>query len=324
MSHNKTEFYPFYDPCLKGKGKVMGYDSKVGISVAVGLFFNMLLYLSIPDKAVYFEQNCWFIGVIISTSMLALYIATDVFRRNLVVFNAFEGSARISQEIVTRWLSNKHYWLFGLSLGTIITTVMHLLGIPGDLHGSALALALMYVGYFLAGLAAGMGVWGIFSIIVLYLKFAPNLPHALDPDNPDGSGGIKPLGDALWFFAALILAVGILVSIYMFGVSWENMHRGYAQMLFVFWTAFPYLVAISVVLIPGLAFRRQVTAFKHYKEEQLNQEKARIYAKFKDFELADDEAIITSKKALGERLSAVQEQMKKLRKMRNSHIDGGD
>ena len=82
-----------------------------------------------------------------------------------------------------------------------------------------------YFGFFLAGFASGMGLLAITAVIVLYLKFAPSLQYTLDPNDPDGSGGIKKLGDSLWFFSGLIGAVGVLVSIHMFGVSWTFTSR---------------------------------------------------------------------------------------------------
>ena len=86
-------------------------------------------------------------------------------------------------------------------------------------------------------------------MIVLYLKFAPSLQYTLDPSDPDGYGGIKKLGDSLWFFGGLIGVMGILVSIHMFGVSWTFMHKQYVQFIFLFWVSLPYILAVSIVLI---------------------------------------------------------------------------
>ena len=101
------------------------------------------------------------------------------------------------------------YLLVGLGLATANVTVSHLLGIPADFYATVFSLVIIYLGVFLSGFAAGMGLHGIISIIVLYLRFAPNLRHSLNPNDPDGSGGIKKLGDALWFFGMLIGAVAI-------------------------------------------------------------------------------------------------------------------
>ena len=174
----------------------------------------------------------------------------------------------------------------------------------------------------MAGFSAGMGVWAITAVIVLYLKFAPNLQHSLDPNNPDGNGGIKKLGDSLWFFAILTFVLGVLISIYMFGVQWEFMYKGYVRLLFFVWLALPYLIAISIVLVPGLAVRRQVNQYKSYKIGQLKQQKAQFYTSYKEFQEGDDNEIIATKKELNEKLNHIQEQMDKLKKMRDSHIDG--
>tara|TARA_B110000444_G_scaffold206035_1_gene199428 strand:+ start:549 stop:1106 length:558 start_codon:yes stop_codon:yes gene_type:complete len=181
---------------------------------------------------------------------------------------------------------------------------------------------MIYLGTFLAGFASGMGLLAITAVIVLYLKFAPSLQYTLDPNNPDGNGGIKKLGDSLWFFGGLIGAVGILVSIYMFGVSWTYMQKPYMQLVFLFWVSLPYILAVSIVLIPGLAVRRQVSYFKSYKSDQLKKEKLKLYSDYKQFEPKEDEDIILEKKELGEELERIQNELETLKKMRNSHIDG--
>jgi len=157
---------------------------------------------------------------------------------------------------------------------------------------------------------------------VQYLRFAPNFRHSLNPNDPDGSGGIRKLGDALWFFGMLIGAVAVLVSIYMFGVQWAFVYKPYVQVIFLAWLAFPYIVAISVVLIPGLTVRRQVSYYKKDMENTLKKEGAKIYASYKRFDEKRDEIIITEKKELNKELDRIQDDLKKLKDMRNSHIDG--
>ena len=141
-------------------------------------------------------------------------------------------------------------------------------------------------------------------------------------NDPDGNGGIKKLGDSLWFFGGLIGAVGVLVSIYMFGISWVFMHKRYVQFIFLFWISLPYVLAVSIVLIPGLAVRRQVSYFKSYKSGQLKHEEMKLYSSYKQFESKEDEEIIAEKKELGEKLERIQSELESLKKMRNSHIDG--
>ena len=167
-----------------------------------------------------------------------------------------------------------------------------------------------------------MGLLAITAVIVLYLKFALTLQYILDPNDPDGNGGIKKLGDSLWFFGGLIGAVGVLVSIYMFGISWVFMHKRYVQFIFLFWVSLPYVLAVSIVLIPGLAVRRQVSYFKSYKSGQLKHEEMKLYSSYKQFESKEDEEIIAEKKQLGEKLERIQSELESLKKMRNSHIDG--
>lgn len=322
MNNETSQFYPFYDP-YRG-GDTLGYPAKISISLGCGAFYLLLQYYALPDKMVFFRQYCWILGVIIMTAIMTVYIATDVFRRSLVTMNEFEGDDHISREIISTWLGNKRFLIAGVGFATINTSVAHLLGVPVELHATPLALAMVYVGFFMAGFTSGIGMVAIFTVILLYLKFTPNLQHSLDPENPDGFGGIKKLGDSLWYFAMLVAAVGVLVSIYLLGVQWAYVSKGYVRAILIFWVALPYIVAISVVLIPGLAVRRQISYYKSYTANQLRQEKARLYSSFKQFEEKEDDEIIAEKKELNERLNRIQTQMEKLREMRTSHIDGKD
>lgn len=322
MTPKATEFYPFFDP--KRDSGSLSYNAKSAISLAIGGIYLIAQYLAMPDKLVFFSQYCWVLGAIISTSTMALYIATDVFRVSLKTVNNLECSNQTSSYIVRHWLSDRHLGLAGLSFASVSTGIVHLLGIPSEFYSTPLSLCLIYLGTFVAGFTAGLGVLAAVAVIALYLKLAPSLQHTLDLNDPDGNGGIKKLGDSLWFFAMLIGAVGLLVSIYMFGVEWQFMNLAYVRSIFLFWISLPYLVAISVVLIPGLIVRRHVDHYKTSREAQLKQTKAELYSSFKVFKNTDNESIITNKRELSEKLSKVNDQMEKLRKMRNSHIDSRD
>lgn len=316
----KPDFYPFYDPYINSGA--LGYGSKLGISLGMGAVYALLHYSVLTDKIIFFTENCWILALIISTACFALYVATDVFRHNLHTIREIEGSQAESLKIVDEWMNDKWLLLAGFAFATANTTVGHLLGVPVVFFESTSALTMAYFGYFLAGFACGMGLLAITSVIVLYLKFAPSLQHSLDPNDPDGNGGIKKLGDSLWYFGGLIGAVGLLVSIHMFGVSWTAMNEQYAQYIFLFWISLPFVLAVSVVLIPGLAVRRQVSYYKQYKENQLKEEKMRLYSNYKQFESKEDEEIISEKRELGNKLEKIQSDLEKLKKMRNSPIDG--
>ncbi len=328
MNRKQIDFYPFYDPYRQGD--TLSYSSKAGISLGIGAVYLLFQYYSLQDKTIFFTQYCWILGVIISTATMALYLATDVFRRSLSVMREIETSQdevldrEVSLNVISEWATNTRYLLAGFGFAAANTTIAHLLGVPMEFHESIFSLFMMYAGFFLAGFSCGMGMLGILIVIVLYLKFAPTLQDSLDPNNPDGTGGIKKLGDSLWVFGGLIGAIAILVAIYLFGVSWVYAYKGYVQVIFIFWIALPFIVAISVVLIPGLAVRSQVTSYKQSKSKQLKQEKSKIYSDYKSFGVNEDEVIIAEKKQLSEKLTKIQDELDNIRAMRNSHIDGKD
>jgi MFS family permease len=319
MEMKSTVFYPFFDPYRNGN--MLSMSAKVGISLVFGIGYILAQYLALPEKAVFFDQSIWALGAIISTSVMALYAATMAFRKSLDTINRIEGTGRLSQGIVEVWMQDGRFLMAGAGFATLNISVGYLLGVPTAFHSSVPAFAMIYVGFFLSGFFAGMGLLSIISVIVLHLRFAPHIQHALNPDNPDGSGGIGALGDTLWFFASLIGVVGVLVSIFLVNVEWSYMYKGYAQVLFVLWLGLPYTLAISIVLVPGLAVRRQVKDYKSFRKKQLKAEESRLFDSFKEFEEAPDEEIIATKREINERLENIQTQMDRLRKMRNSHID---
>ena len=296
--------------------------AKVGIALSFGLSYIFLQFAVMPDKAEYFQQSLWILGAIISTSIMAIYAATMAFRKILLTIGRLEGTQRICEDTIATWLTDSKLLMAGVAFGTLNTLMGHLLGVPLTFQDSVPTFVVMYIGFFMSGFFAGMGLQAIFAVLALHLKFAPNLQHSLDPDNPDGSGGIGTIGDSLWFFALLIGAVGVLVSIYLVNVRWSFMYKEYVQLIYMFWISFPYVMAVSIVLIPGLAVRKQVSGFKDFRAQQLKQEQAKLYSSYKEFADGDDDEIISSKKELEERMENIENQMQKLRDMRNSHIDG--
>ncbi|MFM1897587.1 MAG: hypothetical protein RLZZ385_2661 [Pseudomonadota bacterium] len=316
---SSVSFTPFYDRV--GADRVMGYPVKIAVSLGAGLLYTVLQYISLPDKMAFGRQYCWILGVIISTALLALYLATDLFRNNLALVEKLEGKHRITSNVMENWLTDRGYLWSAILFACVNTAVGYGLGVPQDFYSSTFSLVMIYSGFWMAGFACGMGVYGILGIMVLYLKLSPCLYYALDPMNPDGAGGIKRLGDALWIFGMLAGTVGLLVSIYMLGVQWSRAHLEWARFLLMSWVALPYLVAISMVLIPGLAVRRNVQSFKQAKATELRNEHNRIYSALKQFKEKGDLEIISENRELTQRLNHIQQQLQRLRDMRDSHID---
>lgn len=319
MNKPEFRFYPIFDPYRNGRP--MGWGEKVVLSLGLGVIYAVLQYVNLDDKAVYFQQYCWILSIIISASMLALYVATAIFRDSLEVLGQTAEGSRTIQSVLRHLTTNRAYLASGLVFAGLTTVVSSILGIPEDFASAAVPLFAIYLGCFMTGFTSGMGLWGIYSVIALYLRFAPNLQHTLNPDNPDGNGGIKRLGDSLWYFATLLAAVGVLVACYMFSAEWTNLESQFARSLFLTWLAMPFVLAVSVVLIPGLAVRRQVDRFKEYRREQLKRERASVYSSYKEFAAGDDDEIIAKKKQLEEKLEEIQGQMERLQRMRTSPID---
>lgn len=321
-SNEPIEFSPFYDPRDRDASLTVG--GKVFVSVAAGGLYVMTQYLMMSDKGAFFEQYCWILGVIISTCLMSLYVATDIFRSNLHTIDSMQGNDRLTRRVIGDWLTDSRFIIAGLFFGMCNTVVAHALGIPGDLHAYPLSLSVMYIGYFFAGFTAGMGMLAIFAVIALYLNLAPELDHSLDSDRVDATTALKQLNNSLLFFATLISLVGVLVSMYMFAVDWQLMHLASARMVFLFWISLPYVVAISVVLLPNLAVSRQVSYYKNYRINQLKQEKSKLHLSLKKFEVSDDESIIQRQRDIGEKLNTLNTKIAKLKKLRSYHNDSSE
>jgi hypothetical protein len=316
------EFSPFYDPC-DGSGPLT-VCGKLFVSLSLGGFYILMQYLAIADKAAFFSQYCWILGIIISTCLMSLYVSTDIFRSNIEAINTMQNNDQLTRHVTEVWLTNERFLLAGLVWGTSNTLVAHFLGIPGELHSSILSLFVMYLGYFFAGFTAGMGILAMIAVIALYLKLAPELDHFLDSDRVDATKSLKKLSDALWFFAALISIVGVLVSMYMLAVDWQLMHLASTRVIFLLWISQPYVVAVSIVLIPGLVVRRQVSHYKTYRTSQLKQERSKLHMSLKTFEASDDESIIQRQKDLTEKLNTNNTKMGKLKNLRGHHLDSSE
>lgn len=319
-STDRIELSPFFDPLRDGRAS--GWMMKTGIALGLGGCYVLLQYVALPDKEVFTRDYCWVLGLLISATTAALFGITHLLRRMLGTIFELEIDFTAIRGVMSGWLTDRNYLLCGIGFGVLALTVATLLGLPLDLRFTWFSLGAIYCGITLAGFAAGMGLLEVVAIIVLYLRLAPALPHSLNPGDPDGTGGIRPLGDTLWYIAGMIAVVGVLLSSYMLSVDWANLTNEFVQLVFLSWLSLPYILAISVVLIPGLAVRRHISYFKFYKEQQLKQEKARLYAAYRKFADSDDAAIISEKKELSAKMNAIQRELEDLKNMRNSHIDG--
>lgn len=314
------QYNPFFDPIRNGKQ--LSWFARFGIAIGLGAIYSLLQLLTLQDKAVYLGQYCWVLSIIIASSLAALYVATFVFRQSLQVLVKFEAGTGTTQQVISNVLTDRSFLITSLVFATATTAVTHIIGVPVDLHVSSLALIVSYLGYFTAGFCSGLGLWAIFGVISLYLRFAPNLQYSLDPKNPDGNGGIKLLGESLWFFALLIAVIGLLIAGYMFSVDWTNLQSSLARALFLIWLALPFTCAISVVMIPGMAVRRQVDQFRERRLVELKRERASVHAAFKEFDPEGDDEIISGKRELNDRLREIQREMDGLENMRTSPLDG--
>lgn len=319
---SEPTFQPFFDP-LRG-GRVLTAWQKGLISLAPGLSFALLHYATLSDRSLFFEQYGWLLALLISVSACALYAAVAILRQSLLTIRRLSDGESMTERLRSEWLGDGYLLLSGILIAIANVALVNLFGAPPALLAGPLAAAVLYAGYALVGFVAGVALWVTLAIIVLYLRFAVSLRHTLNPEDETELGDFARLAEGLWRFALLVASVGVLISIYLLNVDWTSLHRELSQTLFLIWLALPYLLAITVVMVPGMALRRQLGEIKAFRAEQLRLEKAQLLASYKRFEDAADDEIISRKREIKARLNQTQRQIDKLSQLRLSrmHLPG--
>lgn len=316
---SEPTFQPFFDPLRDGR--TLTTAQKGLISLAPGLAFGLLHFATLSDRSLFFTQSGWLHALLISASACALYAAVAILRQSLLTMRRLSGGAAMTGQLHSDWLGDRYLLMSGILIAVANVSLVRMFGIPPALLADFPAAAVLYLGYGLVGFVAGVALWVTLAIIVLYLRFAVSLRHTLNPEDETALRDFADLAEALWRFALLVASVGVLISAYLLNVDWTSLHRDTTQILFLVWLSLPYLLAITVVMIPGMALRRQLTEIKAFHAEQLRVEKARLYASYKKFDDAADEEIISRKREIKVRLNHIQRQIDRLGQLRLSRMD---
>ena len=263
------QFSPFYERLsARFPGYIFG---RAVISLFLGSAFLAVQYASIGSGI--FKDWSWFLGVLISTVMLCLYIATATLHALLSRMALYSAHGnRAYHDRLKDALSDRNFVIAGAFFGALNCVLGYCFGLPYS-HGSAIASILL--GYFLVGFVGGMGVLGIYGVFVAISVFSRELKPALDFTSPDNCGGTRFIGDALVVFSSVTLIAGVMISIYIIETHWSGDHGQGIVALRYFWIVFPYIMSLIILLAPAIPLH---LALRRYKLEQEDAFRSRLAA----------------------------------------------
>ena len=188
------------------------------ISVLLGLAFLLAQYASVGNRT--FADWSWFLGLLIGTMMLCLYVATFTLHALLSRMATYsEHGSRACHDCLKHTLSDRNFVVAGASFGVLNCVLGYSFGLP---YTNAPAVVSILLGYFLVGFVGGMGVLGIYGVFVAISAFSRDLKSALDITSPDNCGGTQFIGEALVVFSSVTLIAGVMISIYIVGTHWSG------------------------------------------------------------------------------------------------------
>ncbi len=276
--------YPFYDK-LAERLYIPSFLGKLALSIFLGLFFLGLRYSSVMHSgnvAQYLLGDwSWFLALLITTVMLSLYYATHVFR-NMIS----EVLRRIPEDIMAEYIlvpitylfSDRWFIICGVIFGIVNCCLGLAFGLP-DYKGGACGLpdnvwfadsALLF-GFFLAGFVNGLAVFGILIVLKSMKGFSNKIESFIDFTFPDRCGGTAFLGTALTVFSSVTLIAGVMISVYILNIPWENRDKDWVIVLESLWIALPYVMAFVVLMIPALRINKILRSYKIRSEGALQE-----------------------------------------------------
>ncbi len=304
----QLNFHPFFERI--GTSSEHSFTGKVVFSVLIG--FNYLIIHSIAIGHDVFKNWGWLLSVLITVTMLSLYLATHTLRRLLAEINArvdTKTSMSLSR-IIKRALNNKQFVGWGIFFGLLNCCMGGLFGLP-EQYVSLFQKAVIYSGFFIAGFVCGLAVLGIYGVSLLIGTFAYKAKHLFDFRFPDGCGGTLFLGEAIATFSLVTFTVGVLITVYIFKTPWEEKYNNGVLLLKYVWIAFPYIMALVTLLAPAIPISTQLKKYKQEKDFEFQDKLTAIRDKIESSAINTDDL-----KLLRAEYSYQLEERERLHKMR--------
>jgi hypothetical protein len=258
---NDMEFPPFYERWLP---RMWGVTSRIGISVALGLFVLGLRWSAVGIGV--FRDSSWLLALLIVIAMLCLYVATHTLRQLLRDIQVRWPSPQSSNPALTKDdLPDRNFVIAGIAFGLVNCAFGLVFGLPA-VGWSAVTLL---VGFFVAGFVCGMAVFGIVGASVLIGRSASDAGRFLDFTAPDGCGGTSFVGGALTVFGSVTLLVGVMISLYILRADWTHSGTWLVDVLKIAWIVFPYVMSLFVVIASAASINGELRKYKSDEELKL-------------------------------------------------------
>jgi hypothetical protein len=270
------QFLPFYERLTAGiPGNIF---SRAFISLLLGLVFLAAQYASIGNMVFY--DWSWFLGLLITTMMLCLYIATytlhELLSRMAIYLSPDNQAYRVCLKDT---LSDRNFVVAGSIFGALNSVIGYCFGLP---YSDGPAIISILFGYFLVGFVGGMAVLGIYGVFVAVRVFSRELKPSLDFTSPDNCGGTLFVGEALVVFGAVTLIAGVMISIYILKTNWADHHTWGIIALKSFWIVFPYIMSLVILIIPAIPVHIELRNYQLEQEESLKKQLATIRRALED------------------------------------------
>lgn len=230
-----------------------GLLTKVGFSLTFGLAFLLLHYAAGVISGRQADWS-WLLAMLLVVASLCVFYATHV------LWNLFEemtyrlGGDDSFLSRARAFLTDRRFVCMGFVFGFANCAFGASFGIPEQYE--SLAFVTILLGYFGAGFVCGLGLCGIYGVLLAVSGFARALtsppPGALGLDYraPDRCGGISFVGEAVTAFASVTLITGIMISVYILTESWSTLAGSEWSWRKSVWIGWPYLATAIVFLGP--------------------------------------------------------------------------
>jgi hypothetical protein len=248
------------------------------ITVGKGIFGNWL----------------WLLSVMITTSMLSLYYATDTLRRLFPHMDSrlhqrgkpFSRAKQTYYRTVRKRLSDRNFVGAGIFFGIVNLAMGYYFGVPAAYNWSGRIAT--FSAFFVVGFICGMAALGIYGVLETVKDFV-RAPHLeLDYSAPDSCGGMRFLGEALVKFGSVTLVMGVLIAIFIIKFPWAR--EDFVVNAFRwFWIAWPFALSLIVLLAPSAEISGVLSDYKVARQDELDDRLADLRTRANDSNLVSSD-----------------------------------
>ncbi len=305
------EFNPFYERIAAAAPAWVLPKFSFPLLLAAGYYLLHRQAFAGSEQKLYPEL----LAAIIFVIPVLVYIATGLFKGIFAQMNNRVGSGNPPTYGATlvHLLSDRKF-LFACILGGGANLIAAK-GMGLELEGVGQTVTIG-IGFFLAGAASGVAVWGVIGIVQTIRTYVRDDRPRYDFTAPDRCGGMLFMGRAVTSFGIIALFGGVLITTYVLFANAAlhinmdashlladaapaasqaeaalpgdgNGHSGphYAspaeQVMFWIWIVVPYLLSTTVLLAPTIAIHNGLHAYKISEDQKIEAELAYLDAKFK-------------------------------------------